>query len=224
MLTNVGRFSKAVTRAAAGALAGGVGLASMSARADEAASAVESETSVKPPTPRRAFLQYGVAFTVEGVASPGPICADAGNPCILGSGGGITMRVGFRPTEHLYLGGAYEFSKQEPAKLYRLGILQQARGELREYFPTGHLTTPFALLGAGLAGYGNEWSVDTWGPSATLGAGLELEVSGGVLLDVLLFYRPIYLQAFVDSSTLSHDAGIAQFVGLELAIEAQEAL
>jgi hypothetical protein len=57
-----------------------------------------------------------------------------------------------------------------------------------------------------------------------LGAGLELEVSGGVLLDISRFYRPVYLQAFVDSSTLSHDAGIAQFVGLELAVEAQEAL
>jgi hypothetical protein len=224
MLTRVGRFSKAVARVASGVLAGAVGLGSLSARADEAASAVESETSVKLPTPRRAFLQYGIAFTVEGVASPGPICADPGNPCILGSGGGIAVRLGWRPTEHLYLGGAYELSKQEPDKLYRLGILQQARGELREYFPTGHLTTPFALLGAGLAGYGNEWSVDTWGPSATLGAGLELEVTGGILLDVLLFYRPIYLQAFVDSSTLSHNAGIAQFVGLELAIEAQEAL
>jgi len=174
--------------------------------------------------PRRAFLQYGVAFTVEGVASPGPICAEPGSPCILGSGGGIAGRVGWRPTERLYIGGAYELSKQEPDKLYRLGILQQARGELREYFPTGHRTTPFALLGAGLAGYGNEWAIDTWGPGATLGAGIEVEVSGGLLLDVALVYRPTYLRQFVDSSTLSHQAGVAQFAGLELAIEAQEAL
>jgi len=224
MLTSVGRFSTTVARIASGVLACALELGAPSARADEAAVAVETEAAVKPPTPRRAFIQYGIAFTVEGVASAGPICAGPGNPCILGSGGGIAVRVGWRPTEHLYVGGAYELSKQEPAKLYRLGTLQQARGELREYFPTGHLTTPFALLGAGLAGYGNEWSVDTWGPSATLGGGLEVEVSGGVLLDVLLFYRPIYLQAFVDSSTLSHGAGVAQFVGLELAIEAQEAL
>jgi hypothetical protein len=224
MLASVGRFSKTVARATAGVAASALGLASAPARADEAAVAAETTTSVSLPMPRRAFLQYGIAFTVEDVASPGPICVDPGTPCILGSGGGVAIRVGWRPTERLYLGGAYELSKQEPDKLYQLGILQQARGELREYFPTGHRTTPFALLAVGLAGYGNEWSIDTWGPSATLGAGIEVEVSGGLLLDVSACYRPIYLQHYVDSSTLSHDAGISQFVGLELAIEAQEAL
>jgi hypothetical protein len=208
-------------------VAGSIALASSTARADEAAGAAEAEAVAALPTPRRAFLQYGVAFTVEDVASPGPICANSnlGNPCILGSGGGIAVRVGWRPTERLYIGGSYELSKQEPDKLYRLGILQQARGELREYFPTGHRITPFGLLEAGLAGYGNEWSIATWGPSATIGGGVEVEVSDGILFDASIFYRPIYLlQHFVDSSTLSHDPGIAQFLGLELAIEADEPL
>jgi hypothetical protein len=224
MLASVSRFSKTVARAAAGVLACSLGLPSPPALADEAAVAAEVEAVVSPPVPQRAFLQYGVAFTVEGVASSGPICDNPGNPCILGSGGGVAVRVGWRPSERLYLGGAYELTKQESDKLYQLGILQQARGELREYIPTGHRTTPFALLGVGLAGYGNEWSIATWGPTATVGAGLEVEVSGGLLLDVSLAYRPLYLQRFVDSSTLSHDAGIAQFVGFELAVEAQEAL
>jgi len=178
-----------------------------------------------PAAPRpHAHIQYGVAFTVEGVASAGPICADPNNPCILGSGGGVVVRVGWRPTERLYVGGAYGFSKQDPNKLYRLGILQQARAEVRYYLPTGRSVSPFGLIGGGIAGYGNEWLVDTWGPSATLGAGLELELSGGAVLGFSLAYRPIYLQSFVDSSTLSHAAGLAHFVGVELALEAQDVL
>jgi len=182
-----------------------------------------AEAFARPPA-RHAQIQYGVAFTVEGVASAGPVCSDASNPCILGSGGGIVVRVGWRPTEVLYLGGAYELSKQDPNKLYRLGILQQARAEMRYYFPTGLSLTPYALLGLGVAGYGNEWSLDTWGPSGSIGAGLELELSGGALLGASLVYRPIYLQSFVDSSTLSHRGGVAHFVGLELALEAQDTL
>ncbi len=185
------------------------------------------ETTPEPaqiPLPRHSYLEYGVAFTVEGVASAGPICSQPGTPCILGSGGGIAMRVGWRQTERVYLGGAYEISKQDPNKLYRLGILQQARAELRNYFPNGQNATPFAVVGLGLAGYGNEWTVDTWGPTATLGGGVEAELSGGALIGFSLVYRPIYLGSFVDSSTLAHDAGVAHFVGLELALEARDTL
>lgn len=152
----------------------------------------------------------------------GPICSN--DPCILGSGGGIAGRVGFRPTERLYIGGSYELSKQEPNKLYLLGILQQVRAELRWYVPTGLRTTPFLLGAAGLAGYGDEWAVDTWGPSFGLGGGLEIQLSGGSLLALSMLYRPIYFSSFVDSSLETHGAGIAQFLGVDLAVEAQDAL
>ena len=223
MFGSGGGLGVTAARATVGIVGCAFWLASLSpgARADENQPLVPV---APPPIPRRAFLQYGVAFTVEGVVTPGPMCSDQANPCILGSGGGIAVRVGFRPTERLYLGSAYELSKQEPDKLYRLGILQQARFELRRYFPTGHQTTPFVLLGLGIAGYGNEWQVDTWGPGAVLGGGLEMEVSDSLLLDVGLSYRPVYFRRFVDSSTLLHDAGVAQFIGLELAVEAQEGL
>jgi hypothetical protein len=186
----------------------------------------DSESLTRPPPPpaRRPSLQYGVAITVEDVLSAGPVCSAPPTPCILGSGGGIAIRVGWRPTEDFYLGGTYELSKQDPDKLYLLGTLQQARIELRHYFPTGRATEPFLMAGAGLAGYGNEWSVDTWGPSATLGAGAEFELSGGLLLDAALVYRPIYLRSFGDSSSLAHGAGVTQFLALEVAIEAQDAL
>jgi hypothetical protein len=180
------------------------------------------DPTVGPPDPHRSYLQYGLAFTIEDVVAPGPICP--AKPCILGSGGGIDVRVGVRPTERFYIGGAYELSKQEPDKLYLLGILQQARGEIRTYFPTGSRTTPFVLAGAGVAGYGDEWAIDTWGPLAELGAGLEVQLSGGSLFAISMLYRPIYLRSFIDSSTITHGAGVAQFFTLELAVEAQDAL
>src|ERR1700722_11517275 len=112
-----------------------LGTTASSSRADEA-----------PAPPRRAYIQYGVAFTVEGVAHSGPVCADPNQPCILGSGGGIDIGVGWRPTDQFYIGGAYEFSKQDSNKLFRLAILQQVRLEVRHYFPTGQSAEPFALF------------------------------------------------------------------------------
>jgi hypothetical protein len=203
-----------------------LGVAFPSAEGSAGADATSAETAVfaSPPPPRLAYIQYGVAFTVEGVAYAGPVCAgaDANRPCILGSGGGIDIRVGWRPSEALYVGGAYEFSKQEPNKLLRLAILQQARIEARHYFPTGRSAEPFALVGAGLAGYGNEWAVATWGPSATLGGGVELELSGGSLLCLSLAYRPIFLRSFVDTIPITREAGFAHFITLEIALEAQD--
>jgi hypothetical protein len=192
--------------------------------ADGAGASGSFEPSIGPPPRGKQSVQFGVAFTVEGVVSPGPVCAVASDPCILGSGGGISARVGWRPTENVYIGGAYEFSKQDPSRLYKLGILQQARAELREYIPTGHSLAPFVLAGLGLASYGDEWAVATWGPTATLGLGVELELEGRSLIGLSLAYRPVYLRAFEDSSTLSHDAGIAHLIGIELALEAQDAL
>jgi hypothetical protein len=217
------RAATATAAIAAGLVVPGLG---SRARADDrpGTTVLETQGAAPPVPPRQAQIQYGVAFTVEGVAHAGPVCANEGEPCILGSGGGIDVRVGWRPSEKFYLGGAYEFSKQDPGKVYRLAILQQARIETRLYFPTGESAEPFILLGAGLAGYGNEWSVATWGAGATFGGGLEVELSGGSLLDLSLAYRPIFLRSFEDSVPAFHEAGITHFITLEIALEAQDAL
>jgi hypothetical protein len=202
------------------------------AHADEAASATANTSRIVPPPTDRPLIQWGAALAAEIVASAGPACPDAANasnqpPCILGSGGGIVARGGWRPNANLYLGAAYEVSKQEPHQLYLVALLQQARAEARWYFPTGRDVSPFLLVGAGASAYGSAlWpfgGVDTWGPSGSLGAGIEVQLGGPVLV-ISLAYRPTYLHAWVDSSTLSHDAGVAHFVGLEAAVEAQDNL
>jgi hypothetical protein len=211
-------------KAAMAGAAIGLALATASAHAGDPPASTPAESIVAPPPSDHAFVQYGVALAAEIVAFAGPACSDPGNPCILGSGGGIVARAGWRRNETFYVGGAYEMSKQEPHQLYRLALLQQVRAEVRRYFPTGREISPFVLLAGGIGTYGNEWfPIDTWGPSATLGGGLEVQL-GGSVLSVSLAYRPIYFRAWEDSSLLSHDAGIAHFVGLEAAVEAQDAL
>ncbi|MDP8999453.1 MAG: hypothetical protein M3O46_05015 [Myxococcota bacterium] len=200
-------------------------LAANRAWADDSASVALTESIVAPPPSERAYIQYGAALSAEIVAFPGPACADTTNPCILGSGGGIVARGGWRPTETLYVGGAYEMSKQEPHQLYRLAILQQLRGEVRRYFPTGREASPFLLAAAGIGAYGNYWwPVDTWGPSATLGGGIEIQLGGAGVFIISVAYRPMYLDSWRDSSRLWHEAGVAHFMGLEAAIEALDSL
>jgi hypothetical protein len=205
------------------AIAGGLAFMASPARADDSSSVGVRESSLAfSPAPGQSYVQFGVAFTVEGVVSAGPMCRAPNAPCILGSGGGIVARAGWRPKDNLYIGGGYEFSKQDPNNLYRLGILQQARAEIRRYFPTGLRTNPFLLGEAGLAGYGDEWQVDTWGVTAALGGGIEVELNATLRLAVAVAYRPLYLRAWLDSSLTPRDAGVAHLVGVELALEAQD--
>lgn len=175
-----------------------------------------------PPPTNVVYLQYGVALGAEVVSSAGAICHDGSIPCILGTGGGITVRAGFRSNGPFYFGGAYAFSKQDPNKLFRLAILQQARAEARYYFQTARDVEPYAQLGAGVAGYGNEWSVDTYGPAGSFGGGLEVQVTRRTVVGVAACYRLLLLKSFTDSSGAARDGGIAQFVGLDLVLEQRD--
>jgi len=182
---------------------------------------VDLERSLPPPT-NVVYLQYGVAFTAEVVTSAGPICSNKTVPCILGTGGGITIRAGWRGTGALYLGGAYAFSKQDPNNLLRLAILQQARAEARYYLTTGRAVEPYGTIGLGVAGYGNEWAVNTFGPAGFLGAGLEAQVTRRTVVGVALAYRLLHFKSFTDSSGAARDGGVAQFVGLDLVLEQRD--
>ena len=132
------------------------------------------ESHESPPNTSDALIQYGVAFTVEGVASAGPLCVD---PCVLSTGGGVAGRIGHRSSGPIYYGLAYEMSKQGSNNIYRLGVLQQLRLEGRYYPYTARVTQPFLQASLGVAGYGNQWSIDTKGPTASLGAGAQVQIS-----------------------------------------------
>jgi hypothetical protein len=177
-----------------------------------------------PPPVGNPFIQYGVAFTTEFVATPGPMCSAAtSQPCILGSGGGVVFpRIGWRSAGSWYVGVAYEISKQDAFTLYTLPILQQLRGEARYYFLIGQVLTPFVGASAGLAGYGNEWSVSTFGPEGSLTFGVEAQFSRDIVVGLALNYRDIYFRSFVDSSTTPRQAGVAQLLGVDLQLEVRD--
>ncbi len=203
-------------------------LAPCPAHADEAGGKPTAAPAAVPPALSVNYLQYGVGFTGEFVTTAGAMCRDAGQagapPCIFGSGGGVAIRVGWRAAGPWYFGGAYEVTKHDPSNLYRLATLQQVRGEARYYIPTGWETTPYASAGAGLAGYGNEMGIDTWGPTAYLSAGAEVQISRVMVAGAALGYRLLYFTSFTDSSGATRDAGIAQVVGLDLTLEARDPL
>jgi hypothetical protein len=182
---------------------------------------VDLQNAPPPPT-NVVYVQYGVALTAEVVSAAGPICDNVSVPCILGPGGGVAVRVGWRGTGALYLGGAYELSKQDPNKLLRLAILQQARAEARYYFVSGRDTEPYLAGGLGVAGYGNEWGVDTWGPAGFVGLGLETQITRRTLIGVALAYRLLYFQKFQDTTGAPRDAGLAQLIGLDFVLEQRE--
>lgn len=182
---------------------------------------VDLQNAPPPPT-NVVYLQYGVAFTAEVVSAAGPICDNVEVPCILGPGGGVAVRLGWRGAGPLYFGGAYEASKQDPNKLFRLAILQQARAETRYYFVSGRDAEPYLSGGLGVAGYGNEWGVDTWGPAGFGGVGIEAQITRRTVVGVALAYRLLYFQEFRDTTGAARAAGLSQLIGLDLVLEQRD--
>jgi hypothetical protein len=151
-----------------------------------------AEAASDAPRTTEHYLQYGVACASEFVASAGSICpATAIAPCILGSGVGLTVRFGYRTRGPFYVGGAYEFSRQNPSNLLRLAILQQLRGEARYYMLEDTRFTPYLAAAAGGVLYGNEWGAYTGGITAFLGMGVELQISRTSVVGASLGYRPV---------------------------------
>jgi len=172
------------------------------------------------------FIQYGVAFTTEFVVGTGALCSANPNvvpQCLLGSGGGLVFpRIGWRSSGHWYLGGAYEFSKQDAGTVYLLPILQQLRGEARYYFLDGHVGTPFFEGTLGVAGYGNEWTVDSFGPEASLAIGVEAQLSRNTVVGATFAYRAIHFGGFTDTAGNPRGDGFAQLLGLNILLEVRD--
>jgi len=166
------------------------------------------------------YVQYGAALTAELLASAGAICpSNATVPCVIGSGGGLAVRAGYRFHAPFYVGGAYEFSKQDAHKSIYLAILQQMRAEARYFLPVSGSYIPFLAAGGGVVGYGSEWSLQTVGATAFLGLGVELELSRTSVMAFIVSYRPILLTTWKDSALQERPTGVLSMVSLEVALE-----
>ncbi len=175
-------------------------------------------------------MQYGVSFATETALSPGATCPDPEaapvppKPCILGSGGGLAIRGGYRNPGPWYIGGAYEFTKMDSSNLYRLGIFQQLRAEMRYMPDIGYRASPYLQWGAGAVFYGNEWGAETGGGLLFAGFGVEIELSRLAVAGLGLVYRPTLLAAWKDTAGQERPLGVAQFIGVDLILEVRSVL
>ena len=186
------------------------------------------------------FLQYGVSFVAENAAWAADVCPSnpssgsvlppgSAVPCILGSGFGATIRVGYRSRGPWYFGGAYEFSHHDSSNLLRLAILQQLRAEARYYFDQGTRLTPYMLGGLGAMVYGNEWGANSGGPSTHIGAGIEYQADASVVVGLGLTWRTLIFHKWTDSlNELRADRylgfGLGHLIAIELILEVRDPL
>ena len=179
----------------------------------------------RPPPLHVEYAQYGAAITSQVNMSSGAVCGSAvKQPCILGSGGGLVVRGGYRSPGPWYFGGAYEFTKMDSGNLYRLGIFQELRAEMRYLPDTGHRAAPYLAFGVGAAVYGNEWGVETGGAVLMLGGGVEFEVSRQAHVGLGFTYRPVLLAGWTDTAKIVRPTGLAQFIGIEFQLEVRTEL
>ena len=112
----------------------------------------------------------------------------------------------------------------DSGNLYRLGIFQELRAEMRYLPDTGARAAPYLLGGLGAAVYGNEWRVETGGALLMLGGGVEFEVSRLAHVGLGIIYRPVLLAGWTDTAKIVRPTGLAQFVGIEIQLEVRTEL
>jgi len=191
-------------------------LGARAGRADDEQPSPEPEA--KPPPLHVDYASYGAAVTADILVHSGATCRDE-QPCILGSGGGLVLRGGYRSPGPWYIGGAYQVSKTDSSNLYRLATLQQLRAEMRYMLDMGYRTSPYATWGLGGVVYGNEWGVETGGAAAFGGLGLEVQLSRLAVLGLTVIYQPTVFAGFVDTAEFERDPGLAQYLRFELQLE-----
>jgi len=180
---------------------------------------------VRPPPLHVESVQYGVAMVFEKDINTGTVCSSAGSaPCILGGTGGLAIRGGYRSAGPWYIGGAYQFAKMDSSNLYRLGIFQQLRVEMRYLPDLGTRTAPYVSWGIGALAYGNEWGVETGGGLLFAGLGVEVELSRTALIGFGAVYRAMLIAGWTDTAGTIRETGVAQFWGAEFLFELRSEL
>lgn len=166
------------------------------------------------------YVQYGLAIGGDFALDTGGICpSNEVTPCIIGSGGGLTLRGGYRPSGPWFIGGAYQFSKLDSNNLFRLGVLQQLRAEMRYAFDFSSIVSPYIEWGLGPCIYGNLFGADTAGAVARVGGGVSFELTRFAVIGASLTYQPVLLVGYTDTTKQKRDTGVTQFLHLEFTIE-----
>jgi Outer membrane protein beta-barrel domain len=176
------------------------------------------------------FLQYGVSLHTLTLLSGGAVCpAGADTPCIVGAGGGIGLRAGYRARGPFYLGAAYQLSRLNSSNLLRLGLLQRLTADGRYYFDRGNRLTPYLLGGLGGAIYGNEWAASAVGVAFSFGVGVEYQISERTVVTLAPSYQPVLFRRFRDSTGQARAEGPlgfgpAHWLAVQVVIEVRDPL
>ncbi|MDF3068344.1 MAG: hypothetical protein K0R38_3945 [Polyangiaceae bacterium] len=189
-----------------------------------------SAQAVAPPPTSVEFVQYGVSLHTLTLLEGGAVCPDdAPTPCILGSGGGLGLRMGYRSRGPFYLGAAFQLSRLNSSNLLRLGIQQRLTAEGRYYFDRGNRLTPYLSGAVGGALYGNEFAATAGGIALGLGVGLEYQISERTVVTLLPVYQPILFRRFRDTTGQERaagplDFGLAHWLAVQVVIEVRDPL
>ncbi|HYP89955.1 MAG TPA: outer membrane beta-barrel protein [Polyangiaceae bacterium] len=211
------------------ALAGCSAVATIVASPPAAAQTAGAPTAAPPPTSVE-YVQYGVSLHTLTLLGSGAVCPDgARTPCIVGSGGGLGLRMGYRSRGPFYLGAAFQLSRLNSSNLLRLAILQRLTAEGRYYFDRGNRLTPYLLGGVGGAIYGNEWGASAGGATFSFGVGLEYQISERTMVTLLPTYQPMLFRRFEDSTGQVRAAGplgfgLAHWLAVQIVIEVRDPL
>jgi len=188
-----------------------------------------AQTAAPPPTSVE-YVQYGVSLHTLTLLDSGAVCPEgARTPCIVGSGGGLGLRMGYRSRGPFYLGAAFQLSRLNSSNLLRLAILQRLTAEGRYYFDRGNRLTPYLLAGFGGAIYGNEWGAGAGGAAFSFGVGLEYQISERTVVALLPAYQPILFRRFHDATGQVRAEGplgfgLAHWLAVQIVIEARDPL
>jgi len=187
-------------------------------------------TTVLPPPTSVEYVQYGVSLNTLTLLEGGSVCPKgATTPCILGSGGGLGLRMGYRSRGPFYLGAAFQLSRLNSSNLLRLAILQRITAEGRYYFDRGNRLTPYLLGGLGGAIYGNEFGANAVGAALGFGVGLEYQITERMVVTFLPTYQPIRFRRFTDATGQVRAAGplgfgLSHWLAVQVVIEVRDPL
>ena len=143
--------------------------------------------------------------------------------CIFGSGGDLRhARVGWRPSEELYIGGAYGISDEIESALSPGDPAAAAREAGAG--PGGHTGWPLHSRGRRRLRLQNDGGVWTPGGLRCRSAAGSRSISAAPCSWCRSPYRPMYFHSWVVAQTNDLQGGIAHFVGIDVAVEARDRL
>lgn len=148
------------------------------------AAKADAEPFALPPSPDSLppFLLGVVEGSILGGVYTSPLCP-SGSQCVLNTGGGLGARMEWRFPKYVSTGLGAELLLIDGAALYEIGTMQTLRYTLRILGLRKCRIHPLLDFAAGVALFGDSFTVDTYGGFTDLRGGIEVELSPPLAVD-----------------------------------------